>query len=98
MLEVKQIVASDSDNTLIVVKKLDKFCGLIYRARKMYPRSGLIMFYNSFAKSVTCYSLSVFGKAAKANLKKNRNLPEKKFKSNFFPGENRFTGRHFSGE
>ena len=35
----------------IVVKKLNKFCGLIYRVRLLYPRKCLPMFYNSFAKS-----------------------------------------------
>ena len=53
-----------------VVKKLNKFCGLIYRVRHIYPRKCLLMFYNSFAKSVICYGLLVYGSAAKTNLQK----------------------------
>ena len=53
-----------------VVKKLNKFCGLIYRVRHFYPRKCLLMFYNSFAKSVICYGLLVYGSAAKTNLQK----------------------------
>ena len=41
------------------------------------------MFYNSFAKSVTCYGLSVYGTAAKTNFKKTK-LPEEEFQGNFF--------------
>ena len=53
-----------------VVKKLNKFCGLIYRVRHFYPRKFLLMFYNSFAKSVIYYGLLVYGSAAKSNLQK----------------------------
>ena len=53
-----------------VVKKLNKFCGLIYRVRHIYPRKCLLMFYNSFDKSVICYGLLVHGSAAKTNLQK----------------------------
>ena len=38
-----------------VVKKLNKFCGLFYRIREQCTRSSLLMFYNSFAKSVISY-------------------------------------------
>ena len=53
-----------------VVKKLNKFCCLINRKRHFYPRKGLLMFYNSFAKSNICYGLLVCGSAPKANLQK----------------------------
>ena len=53
-----------------VVKKLNKFCGLIYRIRYLYDKKCLMMFYNSFAKSVICYGLLIYGTGAKNNLKK----------------------------
>ena len=67
-----------------VVKKLDKFCGLICRVRQLYPRKCLLMFYKCFAKSVICYGLSVYGISAKTNLKKKSKLSEKNFESIFF--------------
>ena len=51
-----------------VVNKLNKFCGLIYRVRDLYPRKALLLFYNSYAKSVFSYGLIVYGRAAKTNL------------------------------
>ena len=53
-----------------VVKKLNKFCGLIYRIRQFYDIKCLLMFYNSFAKTVNCYGLLIYGTAAKSNLRK----------------------------
>ena len=53
-----------------VVKRLNKFCGLIYRVRHFYPRYCLLMFYNSFAISIICYALMVYDSAAKTNLQK----------------------------
>ena len=53
-----------------VVKKLNKFCGLIYRIRHYYNKKCLLMFYNSFAKSVICYGLLIYGTSAKSNLRK----------------------------
>ena len=54
-----------------VVKKLNNFCGLIYRLRDLYPRKCLLMFYNSFARSIISYGILVYGSAAKTSLKKN---------------------------
>ena len=53
-----------------VVKKLNKFCGLIYRIRHLYDIKCLLMFYNWFAKTVICYGLLIYGTAAKSNLRK----------------------------
>ena len=52
------------------VKKLNKFCGLIYRIREQYTRSSLLMFYNSFAKYVISYASLLYGTTAKTNLMK----------------------------
>ena len=58
------------DHIIYVVKKLNKFCGLIYRVRDIYPIKCLLLFYNAYAKSVICYGLFVYGRAAKTNLTK----------------------------
>ena len=58
------------DHLIYVVKKLNKFCGLIYRVRDIYPIKCLLLFYNAYAKSVICYGLLVYGRAAKTNLTK----------------------------
>ena len=58
------------DHIIYVVKKLKKFCGLIYRVRDIYPIKCLLLFYNAYAKSVICYGLLVYGRAAKTNLTK----------------------------
>ena len=52
-----------------VEKKLNKICGLIYRIRHYYNKKCLLMFYNSFAKSVICYGLLIYGTSARSNLK-----------------------------
>ena len=54
-----------------VVKKLNIFCGLIYRVRDLYPIKCLLMFYDSFARSIITYGILVYGSAAKTNFKKN---------------------------
>ena len=40
------------DHINYVVKKLNKFCGLIHRVREIYPIKCLLLFYNAYAKSV----------------------------------------------
>ena len=51
-------------------KKKNKFCGLIYRIRRLFDKKYLLMFYNSFPKTVICYGLLIYGTAAKIHLKK----------------------------
>ena len=67
-----------------VVKKLNKFCGLIYRVRDLYPRKCLLMFYNSFARSIISYGILVYGSAAKTNLKKIENAQRRIIRAIFF--------------
>ena len=67
-----------------VTKKLNKFCGLIYRVRHMYPRKCLLMFYNSFVKSIICYGLIVYGSATKTNLKKIENAQRRILRAIFY--------------
>ena len=51
-----------------VSKKLNKFCGLIYRIRDLYPIKCLLTFYESYAKSVITYGLLVYGSACKSKI------------------------------
>ena len=53
-----------------LVKKLNKFCGLIYRIRHMFPRNCLLMFCNSYAKYLINYGTIAYGATAKPNLSK----------------------------
>ena len=67
-----------------VVKKLNKFCGLVYRVRHLYPRKCLLMFYNSYAKSVTTYGLLLYGTAAKSNLSKIETVQRRILRAIYF--------------
>ena len=51
-----------------VVKKLNRFSGLVYKVRHLYPSKCLLLFCNSYAESVIRYRLLVYGSAAKTNL------------------------------
>ena len=51
-----------------LVKKLNKFCGIFYRIRHMFPRNCLLMFYNSYAKTLINYGIIAYGATAKTNL------------------------------
>ena len=51
-----------------IVTKLNKFSGMIYKVRDIYPIKCLLMFYNSFAKSIISYGILTYGSAAKSNL------------------------------
>ena len=44
-----------------VIRRLKKFCVLIYRVRHLLPRKFLLMFYSSFAKSVIAYGSAIYG-------------------------------------
>ena len=54
-----------------IVKKLNQFSGMIYKVRDIYPIKCLLMFYNTFAKSIMSYGILSYGSAAKNNLYKN---------------------------
>ena len=67
-----------------VVKNLNKFCGLIDRIRHYYNKKCMLMFYNSFAKSVICYVLLLYGTSAKSNLRKIERAQRRILKGIFF--------------
>ena len=67
-----------------VVQKLNKFCGLIYRVRDLYPEKCLLMFYNSFARSIISYGILVYGTAAKTSLKKIEKTQRRNIRAIFY--------------
>ena len=67
-----------------VVKKLKIICALIYRVRHLYPKSCLLLFYNSFAKSIIMYGILVYGSAAKTNLEKIEKAQRRILRAIFF--------------
>ena len=49
------------DHVEYVSKKLNKFCGLVYRIRHLYPLHCLLLFYKSYAKPLITYGLLNYG-------------------------------------
>ena len=52
------------------IEKKNKFCGLMYKVRHLYPTKYLLLFYNAYVKSIINYGLLVYGRAAKTNLER----------------------------
>ena len=75
-----------------VVKKMNKFCGLNHKICPFYPWKCLLMFHNSFAKSINCYVLLVYGSAAKNKFAKKWNSAKENYQNNFFQEKIRDTG------
>ena len=48
-----------------VAKKLNKFCGQMYRARNLYPKKCLSLYYKSFAKSISSFGSIIYGSVTK---------------------------------
>ena len=51
-----------------LVKKFNKFCGIMHSIRHKFPRNCLLMFYNSYAKTLFNYGIIAYGATAKTNL------------------------------
>ena len=51
-----------------VTKKLNKFCGLMYKVRHIFPARCLLLFYKTIAKPIIKYGLMNYGATAKTNL------------------------------
>ena len=83
------------DHIECVTKKLNKFSGMIYKVRDMYPIKCLLNFYNAFAKSVITYGLLVYGSAAKTNLKKIENAQRRILRAIFFKNKYESVGPIF---
>ena len=67
-----------------LVKKLDKFRELIYRIRNIFPRKGLLMFYNSYAKILIDYGIISYGATAKTILSKTQMAQRRTMGAIFF--------------
>ena len=67
-----------------IVKKLNKFSGMIYKVRDIYPIKCLLLFYNSFAKSIIFYGILTYGSAAKSNLYKIEKAQRRILRAIFF--------------
>ena len=52
----------------MIRKKLNRFCGIIYQIRELYPRQCLTFVYTSYAQSMINYDLLAFGATTKASL------------------------------
>ena len=51
-----------------VGNNFNKFRGLKYSCRPLYPRKYLLLIYHAFAKSIISYGLPIYGSAAKTSL------------------------------
>ena len=74
------------DHVDYVSKKLNKFCGLVYRIRHLYPLHCLLLFYKSNAKPLITYGLLHYDSTTKTkifNLSK-RKCTKEKYSSNVF--------------
>ena len=52
----------------MITKKLNRFCGIIYKIRELYPRKCPTFVYYSHAQSIINYGLLAFGATTKASL------------------------------
>ena len=67
-----------------ITKKLNKFCGLVYKVRHLYLMKCLLLFYNAYARSLISYGLLVYGSAAKTNLEMLENAQRRIIRAIFF--------------
>ena len=70
-----------------IAKQMSKFCGVLYNARYYFTKNQLLLFYESYAKSVITYGLIVNDCTTKSNLNKIFNLLKIIFRA-FFLNEN----------
>ena len=69
----------------MITKKLNRFCGLLYRIRELYPKKCLNLFCNSYAKPnvMVCWHMEPLQKQVKNQLKKlSRGFFEQCFSKN----------------
>ena len=68
----------------MITKKLNRFCGLIYKIRELYPWKCLNLFYYSYAKLISTYGLLAYGATTKARLEPNEKTQRRVFRAVFF--------------
>ena len=65
-------------------EETQQVCGLIYRARDLYPRKCLLMFYHSCAKSIISYGIIVYDSSKNEFEKKIENAQRGIIRAFFF--------------
>ena len=66
-----------------VCKKLRQFNGILYLTRHFFSKRQLLMFYDSYAKSIIEYGLLIYGSASKCELEKINLLQKRILKTIF---------------
>ena len=56
------------DHANLIVKKLSKFNGLVYKIRRYFNKKQLLVFYQAFAQSIINYGILTYGSAPRATL------------------------------
>ena len=67
-----------------ITKKLNKFCGLVYKVRHLYPMKCLLLSHKAYARSLISYGLLVYGSAAKTYLEMLENAQRRIIRAIFF--------------
>ena len=67
-----------------LTKKLNKFCGLIYKIRHMYQRKFLLQFYHAYVTSVIKYGLLNYGSTRKTHLENIYKVQRRIIRAIFF--------------
>ena len=66
-----------------IAKQMSKFCGVLYKAGYYFTKNQLLLFYESYAKSVITYGLIVYGCTTKTNLNEIFILQKRIFRAIF---------------
>ena len=67
-----------------IAKQMSKFCGVLYEARYYLTKNQLLLFYESYAKSLITYGLIVYGCTTNRNLNDIFNSQKRIFRAIFF--------------
>ena len=70
-----------------IVKQMSKFCGVLYKARYYFTKNQLLLFYESYVKSVITYGLIFYGCTTKTNMNEIFILQKRNFRAIFFKRE-----------
>ena len=79
------------DHVNHVTKKVNNFCGMVYRMRHFYPLRCLVLFYNSDAKHLITYGLRNYESTAKRTLEPIKNAQRRIIRAMFFKKSQNFS-------
>ena len=82
--EIMNNTLNFKDHADHVLKKLNEFCGLVYRIGHLYPFDCLLLFKESFAKPPITYGFLKYCSIAKTNLQSIENAQRKIIRRVFF--------------